>query len=239
MEFRLTHRGRSYGEEWEGGHSVGMTTLTLPEEFVLLLHKPNGTYYVTADYSSAAEVGELVLRHRIELEDKQVRVLDAEPSGVEWADELIARVTEKAGQEDKPVNVAAILGDRRSALKDHRAALVEHGLLTHQPKKFLGIIPSDRYYPDEAAHEALLSEIREAARTERELDNRLALLCSLVYVSGLVHSLKFDKSERAVLKSISEGEALGGAVEEVVAAASVAIATMATVITVSASTSSN
>ncbi|MEB3370765.1 hypothetical protein R4I43_25515 [Saccharopolyspora sp. S2-29] len=58
-----------------------MTTLSLPEEFVLLLHKSNGSYYASSDHTGAAELGELVLTERVGLEDKKLTVLDAEPSG--------------------------------------------------------------------------------------------------------------------------------------------------------------
>jgi hypothetical protein len=200
--------------------------LTLPEEFVLLLHKPNGSYYATADQTAAAEIGELVLQHRIKLDGTKLLVLDPRPSGIAWIDELLSEFQKKSGVTNKPVELTWWLPMRTGAFKAHRAALTEHGLLTHKSKKTLGFIPSDRYYADDLVRDALVSEIRQVARVERPIDNRLALLCALVHRSGLVNMLGFDNAERAMLKSIAEGENLGDAVESAIVATTVAITTI-------------
>ncbi|MCI2418950.1 GPP34 family phosphoprotein [Saccharopolyspora sp. K220] len=199
-----------------------MTALTLPEEFVLLLQKDNGSYYSTSDYVGAAELGELVLRHRVEFVGKKIRVLDASPSGIDWLDESMAFLARKAGSANKPVAAPRLVQHRRSVRKVHCAALAQRGLMRHEPKKAL-FIPYDKYFPDTAARQALVAEIRAVARRERELDNRLALLAALVHATGLVRSLGLDRAERKRLKEISKGEQLGQAVEAVVAAATAAI----------------
>jgi hypothetical protein len=200
--------------------------LTLPEEIALLLHKPNGTIYASRNPGTttvAAEIGELALRHRVDIQKSKMHLLDASPSGVAWIDELVAALRKKSGPKEKPVALSSWLKSRLSALKTHRVALVEYGLLHHQRQKFLGLFPDHRYIPDAIVRDSIISEIGQVARVERPIDNRLALLSGLVHSSGLVSVLGFEKPERSMLKSIAKGEGLSGAVDEVIAATSVAM----------------
>ncbi|MBB5154357.1 GOLPH3/VPS74 family protein [Saccharopolyspora phatthalungensis] len=199
-----------------------MTALPLPEEFVLLLHKDNGSYYSTSEYTGAAELGELVLRHRIEFVGKRVQVRDAAPSGIGWLDECMAYLVKKAGAANKPVAAPRFVQYRRGVRKVHCAALAERGLMRCERKSAL-LFTYDKYFPDPAARQALIAEIRAVAREERELDNRTALLAALVHATGLVRVLGLERAERKRLKEISKGEQLGKTVEAVVAAATAAI----------------
>ncbi|WP_190819923.1 GOLPH3/VPS74 family protein [Saccharopolyspora pogona] len=212
-----------------------MTALTLPEEFVLLLQKDNGSHYSTSDHTGAAELGELVLRHRVEFAGKKVQMVDASPSGIGWLDECVAFLTRKAGAANKPVAATSFIQHRRSVRKVHCAALAERGLMRCEQKSAL-FIPYNKYFPDPAARQALIGEIRKVARDEVELDNRQALLAAMVHATGLVRSLGLERAERKRLKEISKGEQLGKAVEAVVAAATVAIAAGAAAATTAATT---
>jgi hypothetical protein len=204
-----------------------MTALTLPEEFVLLLHKDNGSYYSTSDYTGAAELGELVLRHRVEFVGKKIQVLDANPSGIGWLDESIAFLVKKAGAANKPVAGPRFVQHRRGVRKVHCAALAERGVMRRERKSAL-FIPYDKYFPDTATRQALIAEIRAVARGEVELDNRRALLAALVHATNLVRALgPLERAERKRLKEIGKGEQLGKTVEAVVAAATAAIVTSA------------
>ncbi|RRO13702.1 GPP34 family phosphoprotein [Saccharopolyspora rhizosphaerae] len=212
-----------------------MTTLSLPEEFVLLLHKSHGSYHATSDHTGAAELGELVLTDRVGLDGKKVTVLDAEPSGVGWIDEAVALLTRKAGAKNKPVHATTFIQHRSSARKQHAEALVERGLMHRERKKFL-FFKYDLLTPDSGARDALIARIRAAARDEVVLDERLALLAALVHATGLHTPLGFDRAERRRLKEISKGEQLGGAVRDVIAQTTAIIATT-TVIAVGAANS--
>lgn len=195
---------------------------------MLLLHKPSGAVYATANpgpTTAAGEIGEVVLRHRATIEGKKLRLLDASPSGIGWLDGLMAALWKKSGPKQKPVSLSNWLSSRSSPLKTHRNALVERGLMEHRPQKFLGFIPDNRYVADPEVRDSVIAEIRQVARVEKPIDNRLALLSSLVHSSGLASVLGFDRAERKMLKSIAKGENLGGAVEAAVAATSAAIAT--------------
>ena len=63
--------------------------MTSPEEFVLLLQSESGWYQLAQDNTDLAELGELLLRGRVELVGKKIQVLDASPiadgqSGAPW-----------------------------------------------------------------------------------------------------------------------------------------------------------
>ncbi|MER7015200.1 GPP34 family phosphoprotein [Saccharopolyspora sp. NPDC000359] len=203
-----------------------MTSLSLPEEFVLLLQRENGSFYSACDHVGAAELGELVLQGRVSFTGKKIRVDDPSPSGVGWVDESISYLRRKAGPRNKPVAATSFIQSRRGARKRHCAALVPRGLVRHEQRTTL-FIPHDKFYPDQAARTSLVEEIRSAARGELELDNRLALLAALTHATGLVRHLGFERADRKRLKEISKGEALGKAVEQVIAA-TVAVITATT-----------
>ncbi|MER5394871.1 GPP34 family phosphoprotein [Saccharopolyspora sp. NPDC002686] len=213
-----------------------MDSLTLPEAFVVLLQRENGSYHSTCDHTGAAELGELVLQRRVSFTGKKIQVDDPSPSGVDWIDEAIAHLQRKAGPRGKPVAAATFIQSRRGARKRHCAALAERGLMRHEQRTAL-FIPYDKYFPHEETRNALIDELRSIARDERELDNRSALLAALVHATGLVHRFGFERAERKRLKEISKGEALGKAVEQVIAAATAVITTAAVTTTISAGSS--
>ncbi|GAA4865474.1 GOLPH3/VPS74 family protein [Saccharopolyspora cebuensis] len=197
-------------------------TVTIPGEFALLLHKPNGGHYASSNYLGAAELGELVLRHRIEFVRRKVRVLDASPAGERWIDEALALLVRRSGPAGRPVDAARFVQSRRTRVQ-HASDLVRAGLMTHQREKVLGLFPVDRFHPHPAAHAQLLAELRHCA-DGGQLTNRLALLAALVHATRLSWSLGFTGPQRARLKQICRGEQLGTAVEHAVAAANAAMA---------------
>lgn len=199
----------------------------LVADVMQLLHKPNGTSFASAHpgvATAAAEVGELVLWHRIAVEGKKLSVIDQSPTGVAWMDEQLAAMARKSGPRGKPIKIASWLSGKGAAFTVHRQGLAEHGLLSYEKRKFLGFIPYHRFFPEPLVRDTLISELGRVARVERPIDNRLALLTAIVYATGLAHSLGFGRQERRMMKSIAKGEQLGGAVDEVVAATTVAIA---------------
>ncbi|TDD43573.1 GOLPH3/VPS74 family protein [Saccharopolyspora elongata] len=215
-----------------------MTTLTLPEEFALLLQKDNGSYYSMSDYAGAAELGELVLQHRIDFVRMKIQVLDASPSGIGWLDDCMGYLVKKAGSANKPVAAHSFIQHRKSARKVHCAALAERGLMRREEKSVL-FIPYDKYLPDTGARQALIAELRAVARDEIALDNRRALLAAMVHATNLVRSLGLERAERKRLKEISKGEQLGKAVEAAVAAATAAISAGAIAATTTAAVTSS
>ncbi|QUH03695.1 GPP34 family phosphoprotein [Saccharopolyspora erythraea] len=203
-----------------------MSSLSLPEEFVLLLHKDNGGYHMMADYTAGAELGELALRGRVDLAGKKIRITDASPSGIAWIDDATALLRKLSGSEEKPVDAGTFFWRRKSRRKVHCAALSERQLMRHEQKSAL-LVSYDSYFPDIATREALVDRLRAAGRNECELDDRLVMLVAVVRASGLADSLGFDREERTRLKAISKGEDLGA----VAGSAGPAAATLATMVT--------
>ncbi|WP_170301398.1 GOLPH3/VPS74 family protein [Saccharopolyspora hirsuta] len=186
--------------------------LTLPDEFALLLHKPNGSCYVSASpnaATAAAEIGELVLRGRMVPHGTAVQLRDTASSGQPWMDRLLAEFQRAAGRENHPVELGWWLALRSTAFAAHRSVLVERGVLRVERRKFLGVLPDDRYHPDRAIRTALLTELHALAREEVLVDGRLALLGTLVHRSGLVHALDFHRAERSRLRALADREDLG------------------------------
>lgn len=195
-----------------------MNQLSLPEEFVLLLHRPEGSFYAS-DHTGAAELGELVLNRQVELTNKKVTPLATAPTGRAWADDALAWLHRKG----KPVQAATFIQSRTNARRRHADALVARGLMYCEQKKFL-FIPYQKYFPELSTRNLLVGRVRAAARDEVPLDERLALLCALTQATGLAPKLGLDSAERARLKQISKGEQVGEAVSDVITATMTVIA---------------
>ncbi|MDA3644642.1 GPP34 family phosphoprotein [Saccharopolyspora indica] len=195
--------------------------LTLPDEFVLLLHKPSGSHVVGANSNTgtaAAEIGELVLRGRMAPHGTAVQLLDTASSGQPWMDQLLAQFQQVAGRENQPVELGWWLQLRSNAFLAHRAVLVDRGVLRVERRKFLGLLPDDRYHPDRSIRGALLAELHGLARGETPPDGRLALLAALVHRSGLDHALGFERDQRTRLRAVADREELGDHVPTAVTA---------------------
>lgn len=203
-------------------HTGCMNDLVLPQQFALLLHLPHGSVYLSADYTGAAELGELAMRGEIEIEGKKARLIERKPDSPDWVREVLDVVERQAGPKGKPVDIGNLQFARRNAVKTHRAALLERGLLEHKPRKRLGVFPDNRYVPDETARGELLQAVRDAAAQRRELDERLAPLCALVAASGLAYGLGLNRAERNALKTVASEENVGEAVEQGISAATTA-----------------
>ncbi|WP_243790461.1 GPP34 family phosphoprotein [Saccharopolyspora gloriosae] len=197
--------------------------VTLPDEFVLLLHRADGGHRAgQADLlTSVAELGELALRDRVEVAARtKLTVLDPRATGIDWADELLGRLVRKAGPKNKPVELTGLLPRRIGRFREHRELLTAQGLLRHQRRKLLGFIPDDLYFPVEPVREALVAEVREVARRRRPVDGRCAVLCALAHSAGIGPALGCDAEELAMLESVWRGDGLGEAARRPLAAVS-------------------
>lgn len=202
--------------------------LALPDEFVLLVHRPNGTCDTAAGPvlgTVAAEVAELALQRRVEVRDGVVRLVDGSSTGQPWMDRMLAEFRDRAG-EGGELDLRVWLQSRTGAFRTHRHVLVERGLLRRERRRFLGVFPDDRYHPDRPNRDALVAELREAARGDRPLDDRLALLCALVYRTGLVHVLGFAHAEVTRMRAIAAARDLGDGVDPRIADMLVAVTTI-------------
>jgi len=189
-----------------------MTTLTLSEEVMLLsLDDDSGAAKERGNVGWAAGGGvlvELTLCGRIDIGDDWFSVHTADPTGVPYLDEQLARIVDHG----RPWKVADCL---RAVAKDAAdgatQALVDRGLLREEKKRVLGLFPTRRYPEVDGAGEA---EVRR--RLDRVIlegtdpDERTASLVALLHGARL-RELAFPQREgrkqvEARMAEISDGQ---------------------------------
>ncbi|KAF4408501.1 hypothetical protein CRI70_19720 [Streptomyces sp. Ru87] len=166
---------------------------SLPEEFLLLSHLQSGKVHdidQTSVGCAAAELGELALRRKLLVRARKfekfgfeifrhqghIQLLDTEPTGLVWADRLLAELDPSVSG-PAPVSVYRWLRKRRrAALPLHRQTLTERGALRRRPG---ALLRRERHYPDPVARNALVSDVR-SAYAGNPLDEHLLFLCDLV-----------------------------------------------------------
>lgn len=227
------------GAEVEGGYegrdgavsdsTVPMSAppqLSLPEEFLLLSYHRYGDVHdreQTAVGCAAAELGELALRRRLRVTPRKskvfgfefyslsgkIQVLDLAPTGLAWADDLLAELERLAasrrrhtasgvaptGSQRKPIRLHKWLRLRgHDALLLHTKALTERSVLFHSP----GFRPGDeeRHYPDVAVRNALISRLWAVTNERVPMDEHMLLLLELVGSARLNQDLGLTLSMR-------------------------------------------
>lgn len=195
-------------------------TVTLPDELVLLLHRPDGGHRAgPADLLTwCAELGELALRGKVELTGTKLAVLDPCGTGLDWADELLGRLVKKSGPRGRPVELTDLLPRRIGRFREHRALLERRGMLLREPRKLLGFIPDDLHFPVGPVRRELVEQVRAVARGELRADGRRAVRCGLVHAAGIGPALGCGPAELAVLAAVARGDGVGAAVRRPLAA---------------------
>lgn len=179
--------------------------LSLPEEFVLLSHRPSGRVHGSVRAAvgcAAAELGELTLRRRILIRPRNIRMLglraqvthhagiellDTSATGLPWADEVLAELSRSpVPAEGRPRVRDWLRGRRRHAFGLHAAALREHGVLRPRSR----LLARERHLPDPAVHGALVSQLRAIGSGHRPVDAHGLFLCDLVRAVGLHRVLR-------------------------------------------------
>lgn len=165
--------------------------LSLPEEFLVLSHHPHVKVHdirQTAVGCAVAELGELALLRRLLVVPKKKRLfgfevhftssrihlLDLTPTGLSWADGLLAELGSLTVSRSKPTRLSTWLRRRGDeALYLHRQALIEHGSL----------FPSEDHelhYPNPSVRDVLISWLRAVANEHFFMDERMLFLSDLV-----------------------------------------------------------
>jgi hypothetical protein len=210
---------------------------TLVEELLLLAYDDTTGRDRSGGYLElglgGAVVLELTIAGRIELADKKVRVLPGAPLGDPLLDGRLAAIAA-----DKPRAPKAVVNRAAKHLKPVVLdSLVRAGLLRHERDKALGIIPLNRYLPDDPAAEAdAKARLGAAVEAGRAEDARTAALATLVYAMKLERAVFPDRKPgptRKALKTIADGSWVGDATRQAVEAVQAAV--MAAVITATAS----
>lgn len=199
--------------------------LSLPEEFLLLSYRYGDAhdYDRSAVACAGAELGELALRRRVQVAPRkwktklfhfqgyvssgEIHVLDLTPTGLAWADDLLAELERLANpprrhmpsdtggtaSRSRPISVYKWLrlrGDK--ALLLHRKALTERRVLLHSP----GFRPGqeERHYPDPSVRNELISRLRAVDDERIPMDEHMLLLLNLVAEAGLNDELGLTMS---------------------------------------------
>ncbi|MEV7007350.1 GPP34 family phosphoprotein [Streptosporangium sp. NPDC051022] len=202
--------------------------LSLPEEFALLSHTNSGKVHDSAQTAvgcAAAELGELALRRKLLVRSRksrkfgfevyrdhgEIQLLDTGPTGLVWADELMAELGDRSASERGPVTVKRWLRQRgRKAFTLHRTALTARGVLRRRSGGLLG---RERHYPDTAVRDVLIDEVRAAYGERRPLDEHMLFLCDLVEGTRLSKDFRLTMSGRQRLDR-ARGAGAAGALPE-------------------------
>jgi len=209
--------------------------LHLYEEVLLLaLDDDSGKADATTLYTyalSAAVLGELLLggQARLEGEGKQARVAPtgAAPSACPVAEDAYARIREDA-KPRAPGHWISTLVNANDLVGRVAARLVGRGVLERVDAKVLWVFSSRRYPArDPGPERALRTRLAAAIESDGPIDERTALLVSLLHPTGLLKTaLGKDVTKRraARIESILAGSALGASTKEVVETAQFVLA---------------
>lgn len=183
--------------------------LTLPEALMAFLHNADGQPVQSARppaLSAAAELGELVLRGYVSIDDDQVSTAAAAPATARpWVADLLHDLSRQ-----EPVKVRTWVRKRRTALKVQQSAALDAGVLSKTRGKLFGLFGYDRLEPNEALRERILGELDspEAAAVPRA-----QALAKLLLTPALRRALRFDDArvERlTALVNAADGTPLPG-----------------------------
>ncbi len=189
--------------------------MLLAEAFVLLALRPEGTPARGRTNQSAVAVGvtgalvtELVQGGHLRLHDGRIHLTGTTPSHPLLA-QVLQNLRPHEGKELKR-KLAAVKHSGWSEVVD---AMVAQGVLGREKAV---LRPTRHPVADQAAHAALLAEIRVAASTDGPLDERAATLLALAGPCQMLEVVAPERSDRAMAK-----RRIAEATEQVPAAAAV------------------
>jgi hypothetical protein len=219
--------------------------MNLPEEFVLLAYRDDGTPVTDGMHLDNGLGGalllELALAEKVDVVDKKVVVLDATPTGDPLIDSALRQVAEDA-KERKPGHwITKFAEDARAQVLDQ---LVTEGVVRQEKDKVLWVFPRTRYPAAHGVEPVAETEARQrmvaAVSGSGPVEPRTAALCALVAATDLDSKIFADLDRRQVkdrLKEIGEGAwaatAVKKSIEEIQAALMIAIIASTTVTTTS------
>ncbi|WP_326689016.1 MULTISPECIES: GPP34 family phosphoprotein [unclassified Streptomyces] len=204
--------------------------LSLPEEFVLLSHLASGKVHGSGRAPAvigcaAAELGELALRRKLAVRSRkskalgfdvyrlhgvEIELLDARPTGLGWADALLAELQQScSASEHGRVRLYQWFRRHQEGFSLHRDALAARGVLHPKPGGHTGLFRArQRHYPDRVLREALIAEARAACGEESRVDAHMLFLCDLMETVGLNRELGIRLSVR---QRLDRGRGAGAA----------------------------
>ena len=219
--------------------------MNLPEEFLLLAYRDDGTPVTDGTHLDNGLGGalllELALAEKVDVVDKKVVVLDPAPTGDPLLDHALRQVVEDAKTRKPGEWIGKFAKDARAQVLDQ---LVAEGVVRREKDKVLWVFPRTRYPAAHGVEPVPETEARQrmvaAVSGSGPVEPRTAALCALVAATDLDKEVFADLDRRQVkarLKEIGEGAwaatAVKKSIEEIEAAVMVAVFAATTVTTTS------
>ncbi|GIM97974.1 GOLPH3/VPS74 family protein [Paractinoplanes toevensis] len=221
--------------------------MSLAEEFLLLAYDESGAPLTDGTHLDNGLGGalllELALAERVDVEDKRVVVLSAEPTGDALTDQALSMIV-SLDKTRKPGHWITKLS--KQARPRVLEKLVAEGVLTVEKDRVLWVFPRTLYPPATGELPAVEAEARERLRAAvlgtGPVEPRTAALCALVAATELDRKVLGDLDRKRVtarLKEIGEGswaaDAVRKTIEEIQAAVMIAIIASTTAATAGSS----
>lgn len=210
-------------------------TLSLAEQLLLLaLDDVKGTVPLSLSESigytlAGAAIVDLSLQNRLEMEEGKLSVTDPGRTGDDVLDDVMSSIASSQEAHDARywVSRLGVWGNKRRQ-EQLEERLVQRSIVRKEQARRLGILPTNRYPSDDAQpKQELQVRIRETLLRDAEPTPRTVSLISLARASGILNRLFTHEEWKAMeprLNAITEGEVLGRAVTQSVAAVNGAIA---------------
>jgi len=208
--------------------------MTLGEELlVLCLDETRGTVLRQASQAlsyalAGAAVMDLTLMGRLRLEDRDVAVVDATPTGDDVLDDALRAIAASR----RPRSAKHWVNALQRAVPGHRRRLAERlvrrGALRAEEHVTLGVFRSTRHPLNDRGLRAALDERMRSAVLDGAalVDAETAALIGLAQASGVLDLHLSREERRAVrgrVREIVAGSAVGGAVADTVQAVNAAV----------------
>lgn len=221
--------------------------MNLPEEFVLLAYRDDGTPVTDGMHLDNGLGGalllELALAEKVDVADSKVVVLDPAPTGDPLIDAALRQVAEDQKTRKPGHWITKFAQNSRDQVLDQ---LVTEGVVRREKDKVMWVFPRTRYPAAHGVEPVAETEARQrmvaAVSGNGPVEPRTAALCALVAATDLDKEVFADLDRRqakARLKEIGEGAwaaaAVKKSIEEIQAALMVAIIASTTATTAGSS----
>lgn len=207
--------------------------LSLAEKLLLLaLHDQKGSVVLSA--SGALQYGlagalilDLFFRNRITLAEKNIRVIDATPTGDSLLDQVLELIS-SSGKQKNPKHWIYKIDRKVKGIKNQITdALVEKEILRREEHRLLWVFHYNRYPTRNISPEQEIRQrIQNIVLMNHPPDETDRALISLLKACSLVNEV-FPKEQRKQakkrIKEISEDEKVGKAVSDIVAEITAAV----------------